>query len=229
MNKTTLQKELDFLQETLTSRAIEVDHPDDPVVPMTEEQPLQEDVAPFGGGTLLGIIVDPSTSEAREATGVDPFEFSNSRTFGCSSYQPWSEFCKGLTQDENAVTRMVGWEHINDRFLVERPVEISWSDSEFNILCNTRSHADKVFREGAMRPLVFIPVGITTPVGEQPVPHHYIVSPGFTSRDTLEIFERFMKSSAKEYLLRNTYERMEELYYKIQHHLAAPVRGYSKD
>jgi hypothetical protein len=142
------------------------------------EQPSTVEPPPFGGGHLIGLMVNPSSIELQQLQGFDEYGLSMSRSYGGSLYLPLVEHCKALIESDSPAMKAAGTLHINDRFMIRRKNSQLWTEAEQAMYDATQAVGQQLLDKGAIGPLVFPRVEIMGHFGPEILPSHYIPSCG---------------------------------------------------
>jgi hypothetical protein len=193
-------------------------------VPEPEEVEEKEDI-PFGGGELVGLIVNPTSKEIQALQGYDDLGFSHSRSYGCSQYLPLVQWCSKLTESTDPVDRMIGWKHLGDRFMVRRPTGAIFNPAEKAIFDEAQKVGQHLLKRGALYPLSFPAITVIGATGPTTLPGHWVPSCGFREGIILQSFIDFMDTP--ENWLKKTRWEMEGLIPQIEAGTAEPLKGYS--
>lgn len=158
------------------------------------EEPEVEDPIPFGGGYLIGLMVNPSSLELQQLQGYDRHGLSFSRSYGGSSYLPLFEHCKALIRSDSPAKRKAGEDHLNDRFMIIRDTSPPLTAAEQAMYNAAQDVGQQLLDKGAIAPLVFTKVEVLGHFGPEILKNHYIPSCGIdASEETIiEAFTAFM-------------------------------------
>jgi hypothetical protein len=149
---------------------------------------------PFGGGHLVGLMINPSSIELQNLVGFDKYGFSFSRSYGGSLYLPLVEHCITLQQSSSQVLKQEGDKHINDRFMLIRDTSPPLTDAEQAMYNAAQDVGQQLLDKGALPPLVFPKVEVMGHFGPEILKNHYIPSCGIEGgEDTIiEAFTAYM-------------------------------------
>jgi len=189
------------------------------------EEPVA-DPPPFGGGTLLGLVINPTSAEVQALTGYDESGFSNSRTYGGSLYLPLQQHCSRLVESTDPVDRMVGYKHLSDRFMIKRAATAPFSEAETNMYNAAQQIGQDLLDKGAIPPLVFPRVSVFGHRGMEMLDGYWIPSCGYRLEDVVEVFQSFM--AKPENWIAGSRLQMQEAYERIKAGKQLPLRGYTK-
>lgn len=190
----------------------------------TPSEGTAPEAPPFGGGELVGLIINPSPKEIQALTGYDEDGFSNSRSYGCSLYLPLQKYCSRLVESTDAVDRMVGRACMGDKFMVKRRTTAPFTEAEEAVYREAHKVGEGLLERGAVGPIVFPQVSVMGHLGFDTLPGHYIPSCGFRRDNVLKEFKTFMENPER-WLYRTRVE-MAELKQRIDAGIAKPVPGY---
>lgn len=193
MNQNAVQKKKEEGLSKVTELAKNVQVTKKPTQPEAKEPQNQDEGPPFGGGTLVGLIINPSPETVQKAQGYDEFGFSHSRSYGGSIYKPLQDYCSKLLESDSEVDRRIGREHLGDRFMVKRPNEPAYSEAEEAMYAQAHKAGVALFESGAVGPIVFPQVSVLTHAGMRPHPGHYIPSCGEEEELILDEFIDYME------------------------------------
>ena len=157
------------------------------------DEPEKEGPA-FGGGYLVGLIVNPSPEELKDAAGFDGDDFSCARSYGGCSYLPLIQYCKEKIKSKSHVERVLATSHINDRFMLKRNTTATFTEAEEAMYREAHIVGQQVLDKGAVGPIVFIKVQVIGHSGPEILKNHYIPSCGInsTADGVLASFKQFM-------------------------------------
>ncbi len=214
MDKQKQQVLKNELKKAVEPQAAQEKAPEQPGEVPKQEQPR-----------ILSVVFDPTPAHVQKLQGEDKYRFSNSRWYGCSMYYPLAEYCSRLMESDDPVDRMTGAYHLEDRFLVDRET-YPLSDNEKAIERAAHNTAQTLFENGALPPLVMVPIKFNSLKGVDVLKHHYVPSCGFNTKNIIPAFVRYM--SDPEQWMQVTRERMAHLHKRIEAGVEKPVRGYQK-
>lgn len=223
-NKPITKERAEQMQEKISilkNHNVQIAQPED-----KQETPPDKEI-PFGGGQLLGLIINPTPPEVQALQGYADCGFALSRSYGCSQYLPLVQYCSRLIRSDDAVDRMVGYKHLGDRFMVRHPMSAPFSEAEEAIYQEANKVGQHLLERGAMYPLTFPSISVLGHNGLEPLAGHWVPSCGYLHDEVLSAFTEYMKEPAN--WLKQTRHEMENLHDRITLGLAAPIQGYDKE
>lgn len=186
----------------------------------------EEPEQPFGGGELVGLIINPTAKEVQALVGYDEYGLSHSRSYGCSTYLPLVRHCSQLTESDNPIDRMVGYKRLGDRFMLKRPTGAPFSLAEDAIYKEAHKVGQNLLDRGALYPLSFPSISVMGHMGHEPLAGHWVPSCGFADTEILPAFLDYMEDISR--WLQKTRIEITALAVQIEQGLIAPIRGYDQ-
>jgi len=152
-----------------------------------EEEAVEETAPAFGGGYLVGLIVNPSPEELVEVQGFDADSLSLSRSYGGNVYLPLLQYCKNI---DNAAGRSKA----GDRFMLKRDTAPPFTEAEESMYQDAHIIGQQLLDKGAVGPIVFVRVQVIGHSGPEVLKNHYIPSCGIANgpNEILAAFKLYM-------------------------------------
>ena len=216
----SLKEKIDILQN------YSVTFPDSVEAEKEKLVKTEEPEQPFGGGELLGLIVNPTAKEVSEAQGFDKYGLSHGRSYGCSQYLPLVQHCNMLISSEDRIDRMIGYKRLGDRFMIKRSTGAPFSPAEEAIYRKGHEVGQNLLDKGALYPLTFPSIAVMGHTGFETLPAHWIPSTGFANAEILPAFLDYMEDLSR--WLQKTRIEVTNLYVEIESGRVAPIRGYEQ-